>query len=87
MLIAPLFSSVCTLGVWVQVLNDRHQVRKTFGLVLVVYADLSVPVTGRYWQARPVELLRGVLTGSWLYASSVHKYEQCFIQIRTEGVM
>jgi len=46
---------------------DSQLGRKTFGLVLVG-ADLSVPVHGRYWQARPVELLMGVLTGSWLSA-------------------
>jgi hypothetical protein len=57
-LIAPLFSSVCTPGVWVQVLNGGHPARKDNGLVLVC-ADLSVPVYGRYGQARPVELLRG----------------------------
>jgi len=46
---------------------DSQLGRKMFGLV-AVYADLSVLVSGRYWQARPVELLRGMLTGSWLYA-------------------
>ena len=55
-----------------------------FGLVSV-YADLSVPVSCRYWQARPVELLGDV--NRQLAVCIVHKYEQCSIQIRTEDVM
>jgi hypothetical protein len=64
-LIASLFRSVCTPGV--QVLNGGQPLRKE-DVWSGVSADLSVPVHGRYWQARPVELLMGVLTGSWLSA-------------------